>query len=124
MGSAANGPLRTRAANLTPYEQSWTFGIERQLPSNVVVNAEYLGKKGTHLPFAVANDFNILGPWVESYTADQMNTLNTLVNNPLYGIITNPNSTLPVAQVPGYQLEIPYPQFTRVTATGCKPTFR
>ena len=118
VGFSANGPLRTRAANLTPYEQSWTLGIERQLPWNVVINAEYLGKKGTHLPFSGANELNILGPQVESYTSDQINTLNTLVNNPLYGIITDPNSNLSVAQVPGYQLEIPYPQFDESNGNG------
>ena len=43
------------AANLTPYEQSWSLGVERELPGNVVINAEYIGKKGTHLPFSGAN---------------------------------------------------------------------
>ena len=53
-------------ANQTPYEQSWSLGIERELPSNIVINAEYIGKKGTHLPFSGSNQLNILGPWVES----------------------------------------------------------
>jgi len=118
VGFSANGPLRTRAANLTPYEQSWTLGIERQLPWSVVVNVEYLGKKGTHLPFSGANQLNILGPQAESYTSDQISTLNTLVNNPFFGIITNPNSNLSVAQVPGYQLEIPYPHFDESNGNG------
>ena len=66
VGFNANGPLRTSAGNRTPYEQSWSFGIERQLPSNILINAEYIGKKGTHLPFSGANQLNILGPWIES----------------------------------------------------------
>ena len=66
MGFGANGPLRTPAANQTPYEQSWSFGIERELPSNILINAEYIGKKGTHLPFSGSNQLNYLGPWVES----------------------------------------------------------
>ena len=48
----ANGPLRTAGANQTPYEQSWSLGLERELPGNIVINAEYIGKKGTHLPFS------------------------------------------------------------------------
>ena len=48
------------AANLTPYEQSWSLGVERELPGNVVLNAEYIGKKGTHLPFSGANQLDIL----------------------------------------------------------------
>ena len=125
VGYNANGPLRTRAADQTPYEQSWSIGIERQMPWNVVVDAEYLGKKGTHLPFSGANQLNILGPWVERYAGNtpQMNALNTLYTNPpncaptcnpFFGIITDPNSTMS-SSVPGYQLELPDPQFTGVS---------
>jgi len=127
VGFGANGPLRIAAANRTPQEQSWTFGIERQLPSNIVVSADYLGKKGTHLPFAGSSYyFNILGPWVESLPLQSPNPnnpcqtanmacLNSPVANPFYPkIITNPNSTLAQPTIPGYQLEVPYPQFTSV----------
>ncbi len=125
VGFGANGPLRTHAANLTPYEQSWSLGIERQMPWNVVFDVEYLGKKGTHLPFSGLNQLDILGPQVESYgpTSPQMNALNTLYTNPpgctptcnpFYGLITDPNSSMS-SSVPGYQLETPYPQFNSVT---------
>ena len=50
VGHNANGPLRTRAADQTPYEQSWSFGIERQMPWNVVVDAEYHGKERNASP--------------------------------------------------------------------------
>ena len=66
VGFKANGPLRTSAANRTPNEQSWSLGIERELPSNIVINAEYIGKKGTHLPFSGFNQLNLLGSWIES----------------------------------------------------------
>jgi outer membrane receptor protein involved in Fe transport len=119
VGYGANGPLRTAAANLTPYEESWSLGVERQMPWNVVLDAEYIGKKGTHLPFSGANSLDILGPQVESYNANQINALNTYVTNPFSslngGPISDPNSTLSSAQVQGVQLELPYPQFTGVT---------
>ncbi len=119
VGYGANGPLRTAAANLTPYEQSWTFGIERQMPWSVVLDAEYIGKKGTHLPFSGANTLDILGPQVEKYSASQINILNSYVTNPFSslngGPISDPNSTLSSAQVQAVQLELPYPQFTSVT---------
>ncbi len=35
--------------NTLPQEQSWSFGIQRQLPWKVLVDAEYVGRKGTHL---------------------------------------------------------------------------
>ena len=127
VGFGANGPLRTPGANQTPYEQSWSFGIERELPSHVLVNAEYIGKKGTHLPFDVSVLRNHLGPWVESLpttAADPNNPcqvltvpcLNSLVNNPFQSLITNPNSTIgsSFSQISYYQLLLPYPQFTDV----------
>jgi hypothetical protein len=124
VGFGANGPLRIRAANLTPYEQSWSLGIERQLPWNVVFDVEYLGKKGTHLPFSGANQLDVLGPQVESYgpNSPQMNALNTLYTNPpgcgstcnpFFGIITDPNSSLTYS-ASGAQLLVPFPQFTSV----------
>jgi outer membrane receptor protein involved in Fe transport len=125
VGFGANGPLRTAGANRTPYEQSWSFGIERQLPSNILINAEYIGKKGTHLPFSGYNQLNHLGPWVESLpiTAPDPNNpcqtltvpcLNSLVDNPFSGIITDPNSSLSSSQVQYAQLLVPYPEFTGV----------
>jgi hypothetical protein len=119
VGYGANGPLKIPAANLTPYEESWTFGIERQVPWNVVLDVEYLGKKGDHLPFSGANSLDILGPQVEKYSANQINTLNSYVTNPFSslngGPISDPNSTLSSAQVQAVQLELPYPQFTSVS---------
>ena len=127
VGFNANGPLRTSAANRTPYEQSWSFGIERQLPSNILINAEYIGKKGTHLPFSGANQLNILGPWVESLptvAADPDNPcqpiltvpcLNSQVDNPFAAVITDPNSTLSSDTVSYSQLLVPHPQFTGIS---------
>ncbi|PYV72684.1 MAG: hypothetical protein DMG97_13015, partial [Acidobacteria bacterium] len=66
VGFGANGPIRTPSWNQTPYEQSWSFGIEHELPSHIFINAEYIGKKGTHLPFSGSTERNFLGPWVES----------------------------------------------------------
>jgi hypothetical protein len=127
VGFGANGPLRTPGANQTPYEQSWSFGIERELPSHILVNAEYIGKKGTHLPFDVSVLRNHLGPWVENLprtAADPNNPcqtltvpcLNNLVANPFQSLIANPNSDIGISssQISYYQLLLPYPQFTDV----------
>jgi len=114
VGFGAIGPIRS-VIN-TPYEQSWSFGFEHQWPWNVLMNLEYIGKKGTHLYFGGANQLNILGPEIETYSADQIAALNTYVDNPFYGIITDPNSPLSSSQVQQAQLEVPYPQFTYVTS--------
>lgn len=126
VGFGANGPLRTAGANQTPYEQSWSLGIERELPSNILINAEYIGKKGTHLPFSGSTGRDYLGPWVENLALGDPNAtnpcqsltiacLNNLVPNPFAGIITDPNSSLSAPQVPYYQLLVPYPEFTSVS---------
>jgi len=128
VGFGANGPLRTPGANQTPYEQSWSFGIERELPSHILLNAEYIGKKGTHLPFDNSVERNYLGPWVESLPIGDPNAanpcqtltiacLNTPVPNPFVGLINDPNSTIGSSfpQIPYYQLLLPYPQFTHVS---------
>ena len=129
VGYGANGPLRIAVANLTPYEQSWSFGVERQMPWNVVLDAEYLGKKGTHLPFSGANNIDIFGPSIETLPISgprpsnqcqtlTINCLNTYVTNPLASVnggpISDPNSTLSSPQVPYSQIASPYPQFTGV----------
>jgi len=118
VGYGAIGPLRTHAAALTPYEQSWTLGIERQLPGNVVFSANYIGKKGTHLYFAGDNNRDFLGPAMET-NPNLVNNLETYVNNPFSsmngGPISDPNSTLSSATVQEFQLQMPFPQYTSVT---------
>lgn len=125
VGFGANGPLRTAAANRTPNEQSWSLGIQRELPSNIVINAQYIGKKGTHLPFAGSTERNHLGSWVESLPVGDPNAanpcqsltvacLNSYVPNPFAGVITDPNSELSSSDIQYYRLLLPYPQFTNV----------
>jgi hypothetical protein len=125
VGFNANGPLRTAGANQTPYEQSWSVGIERELPSNILINAEYIGKKGTHLPFSGSTQRNHLGSWVESLPLGDPNAtnscealtiacLNSQVDNPFASVITDPNSGLSAPQISYFQLLLPYPQFTGV----------
>jgi hypothetical protein len=127
VGFDANGPLRTGAANRTPYEQSWSLGIERELPGQIVINAEYIGKKGTHLPFSGLNQLDHLGAWVENLPLAgpdptkpecqilSIACLNSQVDNPFAGIITDPNSGLSSSQVSYSQLLMPFPQFTSIS---------
>jgi len=118
VGYGAIGPLRTSAAARTPYEQSWSLGIERQLPSNILVSVQYVGKKGTRLYFAGGNNFNVLGPWVEKLTPTQIGNLGNYVPNPFASVLTNSyysNSILTSPTIQAYQLMLPFPQFTGVT---------
>jgi len=90
------------------YMQQWNFNVQRQLPSRFVIEAAYVGNKGTKLTDT---------QWQANQlpTADLAlgSSLQRLVANPFYGIITSG----PLAQptVAYGQLLRPYPQFLNVT---------
>jgi hypothetical protein len=111
VGYGAAGPI-AGIDTANPYEQSWSFGIQRELPGSTLLDMSYLGKKGTHLYFGGAGNLNYLGSQIEHYTSDQISALNTYVNNPFYGIITDPNTGLSSQQYPASQFQLPFPQFT------------
>jgi TonB dependent receptor len=119
----AVGPIRTPFWARTPYEQSWSFGFQRELRSKIMVTADYVGKKGTRLPYNGGNILDILGPWVEKLSPAQIDGLTNYVDNPFASILTAgsmasyyANSPLTASQVQAYQLELPYPQYTSVTS--------
>ncbi len=99
--------------NHMPYTQSWNFGVQRQLPFNILVDASYVGSHGVHLNSAGENDFNLnqLSPQaLQLGTKIQQN-----VPNPFFGLITT--GPLAAAQVPQSFLLAPYPQFTGLQAS-------
>ena len=131
-GYQTTGPLRTM--NHTPYEQSWTFGFEEQVPFNVKLSMIYVGKKGTHLYFSGANWINHLGPWIESASPDQIQNELTSVNNPFANFVNDPNnglkteqnaqlqnSVLAQPQILQLNLDLPYPQFPDGVSTEAWP---
>ncbi|MGE5644639.1 MAG: TonB-dependent receptor domain-containing protein [Acidobacteriota bacterium] len=110
LGEGVSGPMRNQY-NATPYEQSWSFGLQRETRGGFLFDANYVGKKGTKLYFGGSGQLNYLGPEIESYTADQITQLNTMVDNPFYGVL--PASTpLGGPQLAAYQLQRPFPQYT------------
>ena len=108
VGSAA--PVRNLKA--TAYTQTWSFGIQRELPGSILVDASYVGTKGTKLNWLGAGERNFLGPWIESATPDQITYLRSKVDNPFYGVITTGDLSTPTITV--LQLLMAYPQFTGV----------
>jgi carboxypeptidase family protein/TonB-dependent receptor-like protein len=118
VGYGAIGPIRDSFYARTPSEQSWSLGVQRQLATNLILTVDYVGKKGTHLYYQGLNTLDILPIQVENYTPAQMNALVSYVPNPFASILTGPyyaNSPLTSPTVQGFQLELPYPQFTGVT---------
>ena len=114
VGRGITAPIRTIVA--TPYEQTWSIGIQQSLPGNILIDANYVGKKGTKLYFSGAGGLNHLGPELTSLPLDEISALNEYVPNPFFGIITNPLSPLSGPTVQAYQLQLPFPQFTGVSA--------
>jgi hypothetical protein len=112
VGFGAVGPIKQISLR-TPYEQTWSLGLQKELPWKIVAEANYVGKKGTRLYLGGFRDQNHLGPQVEQLTPAQRGALaQTQVPNPFFNYITDPLSGLSGATVPEGQLLLPYPQFT------------
>jgi hypothetical protein len=118
VGYGGYGPIRD-ISNKVPYEQSWSFGLQHETRFNLVLDASYIGKKGTHLYYANAGSINHLGPEIEHYSNAQLADLESFVDNPFADptrsnasqIITDPNNPLLYSQIQKMQLLMPYPQF-------------
>ncbi len=112
--SISGAPMRSNLLNATPYEQTWNFGLQRELRAGFLVDANYIGKKGTKLYFGGGSDMNHLGPEIESYDAAQLADLSTYVPNPFYGIIPA-SAPLGGPMILKAQLQRPYPQFQNLS---------
>ncbi len=51
--------------SLTPYTQAWSLGFQRQLPGEIVLTADYVGNKSTHLD--IIHDLNQYIPGTKTY---------------------------------------------------------
>lgn len=110
VGYGAAGPIPSMDSAV-PYEQSWSFGLQRELPGSFLVDANYIGKAGHHLYFGGAGSLNFLGPQIEHFNLAQISALNSNVPNPFFGIITDPNSSFSSPTIQASQLQVPFPQF-------------
>ncbi|MFB3920557.1 MAG: carboxypeptidase regulatory-like domain-containing protein [Terriglobia bacterium] len=99
-----------------PYMQTWSAGIQRELPGNWLLDVNYVGTKGTHLYFHSAGNMDYFGPWIENMATDSAlrEALGTYVPNPYYGVITTPGSGITGQEIAASQLLHKYPQFTGV----------
>jgi Carboxypeptidase regulatory-like domain/TonB dependent receptor len=114
IGFAAVGPIKSVSHN-TPYEQAWSFGAQKELPFKIVAEADYVGKKGTHLYFGGFREHNFLGPQFDKQLTTNPGFAQGLatnaVPNPFFGIITDPNSVLSAQTIAPYRLLVPFPEF-------------
>jgi hypothetical protein len=104
-----------------PYTQNWNFGIQRVIPGGIIIDASYVGTKGTYL--VAGNAGNGLNQMPPQYLA-LGSTLTQQMPNPFFGIIATGSLSGPT--IPRYQLLLPYPQFTAVGeqfATGSNSSY-
>ncbi len=122
IGFGATGPIPSISRNV-PYEQAWSFGVQKEFPSKIMAQVDYIGKKGTHLYFGGFRDLNFLGPAFEKArlagdpAADPQTLDTTFVSNPLAPYITDPLSSISQSTIqqyrdPNAQFHVPFPQFT------------
>jgi hypothetical protein len=108
LGLGVSGYIRNW--NQLPYVQDWSFGVQHQFGS-MVVSAQYVGSKGTHLYFASAPAYNYFGPWIQKASPAQISALTAYVPNPFYGVITTPSCGICGSTVQASQLALQYPEF-------------
>ncbi|MEK7408481.1 MAG: TonB-dependent receptor [Acidobacteriota bacterium] len=113
IGRGVGGPMKTQ--NATPYTQTWSFGVQRQMPWGILIDTNYVGAKGTRLYFGGETSLSHLGAWVETLPEGEIAALQTFVPNPFYGVITDPQSSLSTATVRRFQLLRPFSHFTGVS---------
>ena len=94
------------------YSQRWTFGIQEQLPYQIVMEAAYIGNHSLHLPVSTQIDSIPRQYLSTSPVRDDavINALSATVANPFRGLLPN-STTLNGATVATSQLLAPYPQY-------------
>jgi outer membrane receptor protein involved in Fe transport len=117
-----------QAQNADIYQ--WSFGVQRLLPGQFVVSADYSANHSTHLPWGGSGgicgcgvstrDRNFIPSSIRQQynTLDLYNQLHNVVNNPFLPLFSGPNaifnepdSLYNQPQIPLLNLLRPYPQF-------------
>jgi len=127
LGFAAVGPIRQESLN-TPYEQAWSLGFQKELPGKILVDATYIGKKGTHLYLGGFREHNYIPPsFLAGLSLDPtapnfIGNLTNTVTNPFFfngpgnlcdstKFICDPSSGLAGPTITQSQLLVPFPQY-------------
>lgn len=99
-------------SRVSPYNQQWQFGIQRELPSRILVEVAYMGM----LSLKEFESFN-LNEKPDQYLA-LGSAENTKVPNPFYGIFPATSSLGQGTTVSQRQLWLAFPQFSSLTVNG------
>jgi Carboxypeptidase regulatory-like domain/TonB dependent receptor-like, beta-barrel len=122
LGQSLSG-IPVRNLNQAPQEQAWSFGVQHQLPWSVLIDAEYVGRKGTHLyAMGYANQFDALPPDVAEAFRSNPSFYLEQVPNPLQGVIPD-SPDLSGPTIPRWKLYVPYPQYSASGGSGISSSF-
>lgn len=103
---------------LTPYNQRWNLGFQRELPGGWIVEAGYVGNRGTHIE--ISRNINVtpqrfLSQVTGLFRNETVSSyLSGTVANPFSGLIPGIGSTATIARE---RLLRPFPQFDTVNTT-------
>ena len=101
------------------YMQRWSLNLQREFPHRVLVEAGYIGNRGTGLAYSEEFD-PVPGRYLSTLPVrDQarIDFLSQAVPNPFYGVPEFAGSNLQGRTVARSQLLTPYPHFTSITST-------
>jgi len=97
-----------------PYVQRWSFGLQHELPGGLLLDASYVGNRGTRLSVTHELDYTY-GNYLSTSPVRDQTTINYLGQsfpNPFYGLASVYGTTITRAN-----LLRPYPEFSSVQET-------
>jgi hypothetical protein len=104
-------------APLAPYMQRWQLSLQHELPRRIVIDAGYVGNRGTHVE--TTRDLNAVPiQYLSRSPVRDDGTINYLtanLPNPFYPLL--PGTGRAGTLIPRYSLLTGYPQFTSLTTT-------
>ena len=95
-----------------PYSHQFSFGLQRVLPNQWLVDASYVGNLTRKLPVNASLNFVPTSALTALPVGDRPGNFNAQVTNPLAGLL--PGSAFNGATVPRQQLLFAYPQYSQV----------
>jgi Carboxypeptidase regulatory-like domain/TonB dependent receptor len=122
LGQALSG-IPVRNLNQTPQEQTWSFDVQHRLPGSILLDAGYIGRKGTHLyAMGYGNQFDALPPDVANALRANPSFYLQQVANPFQGYIQG-SADLSGATIPRWKLYVPFPQYSSGSTSGISSNF-
>ncbi|HEY8460299.1 MAG TPA: TonB-dependent receptor, partial [Blastocatellia bacterium] len=101
---------------LSPYNQRYELGFQRELPGGWVAEAAYVGNRGTHIE--IGRNLNVIPQQYLRPDGSTGDYLTANVPNPFFGLMpANAGSAFRASTIPRHRLLRPFPQFDAVNTT-------